>query len=179
MSSKDDKTNNQKTYLIIAVVSILIMLILALFAIISSKEDTSVKKNNQSSLFKNNKNIYSLYKLNDQQLSSEIDDYINGRTNYDGTDKAIQKEFISLFIRRNNINLLDKLLTKCSEKNILIKDQDYYDDVYWTLSDNHLDCFYVFEKYGLDFNIFFNKLSKQEQEEFLKEINPQNVEKLL
>ena len=37
----------------------------------------------------------------------------------------------------------------------------------------------IFAKYNLDFNIFFNKLSKQEQEDFLKEIKPKNVEDLL
>ena len=112
--------------------------------------DKAVVNNNQSSLFKKTKNIYSFYKLNEQQLRSEIDDYMNGRTNYNCTDKEIQKEFISLFIRMNYANLLDKLLTDASEKNILVKDEDFYSDVYHTLEDDHTECFQVFAKHGLD-----------------------------
>ena len=117
------------------------------------KEQTSnksVANNNQSSSFQKTKNIYSFYKLNEQQLSSEIDDYVNGLTNYNCSDKEIQKEFISLFIRMDYANLLDKLLTDASEKNILVKDKDFYSDVFHTLEDNHIECFQVFAKHGLD-----------------------------
>ena len=105
--------------------------------------------NNQASLSKKNKNIYSLYKLNELQLSNEIDDYVNGRTNYNGTDKEIQKEFIFIFVRMDYPNLLDKLLTECSEKNILVKDKDFYSDVFDTFENNHTECFQVFAKHGL------------------------------
>ncbi len=106
--------------------------------------------NNQSSSFKKNKSIYSFYKLNEQQLRSEIDDYINGRTDYNCSDKAIQKEFIYTFVQMNYVNLLDKLLTEASEKNILVKDKDFYSDVFETLENNHIECFKVFAKHGLD-----------------------------
>ena len=112
--------------------------------------DKTIINNNQSSLFKKTKNIYSFYKLNEQQLSSEIDDYINGRTNYNCTDKEIQKEFIFIFVRMNYPNLLDKLLTEASAKNILVKDKDFYSDVFDTLENNHTECFQVFAKHGLD-----------------------------
>ncbi len=105
--------------------------------------------NNQSSLSPKTKNIYSLYKLNELQLSSEIDDYVNGRTNYNGTDKEIQKEFIFIFVRMDYPDLLDKLLTEASEKNILVKDKDFYSDVFDTFENNHTECFQVFAKHGL------------------------------
>ncbi len=105
--------------------------------------------NNQSSLSPKTKNIYSLYKLNELQLSSEIDDYVNGRTNYNGTDKEIQKEFIFIFVRMDYPDLLDKLLTEASAKNILVKDKDFYSDVFDTFENNHTKCFQVFAKHGL------------------------------
>ena len=112
--------------------------------------DKPAVNNNQSSLFQKDKSISGLYRLNELQLRTELDDYLSGITNYNCTDKEIQKEFISIFVRKNYVNLLDKLLTKCSEKNILIKDKDYYNDVYQALNDNHIECYLVFEKHGID-----------------------------
>ena len=64
------------------------------------QEQTSNKpvvNNNQSSLFQKNKSISGLYRLNELELRTELDDYLSGITNYNCTDKEIQKEFIPCF----------------------------------------------------------------------------------
>ena len=113
--------------------------------------DKPVANSNQSSLFQKDKSLSGLYRLNELQLRTELDDYLNGITNYNCTDREIQKEFISIFVQRKNVVLLDKLLTKCSEKNILIKDKDYYNDVYQALKDDNIESYLIFEKHGIDF----------------------------
>ena len=113
--------------------------------------DKPVVNSNQSSLFQKDKSISGLYRLNELELRTELDDYLSGITNYNCTDREIQKEFISIFVQRKNVVLLDKLLTKCSEKKILIKDQDYYNDVYQALKDDNIESYLVFEKHGIDF----------------------------
>ena len=57
--------------------------------------DKPAVNNNQSSLFQKDKSISGLYRLNELQLRTELDDYLSGITNYNCTDKEIQKEFIS------------------------------------------------------------------------------------
>jgi ankyrin repeat protein len=108
------------------------------------------------------KNISNYYKMNEQQLKDELYDYLSGNYTYkrierDCSLEEVQKEFIWTFVNKNNANLLDELLTKCSEKNLLIKNNDYYNEVYHSLYFNKLDCFEVFVKHGIDVNKVHDK----------------------
>ncbi|MBQ2595025.1 MAG: ankyrin repeat domain-containing protein [Candidatus Riflebacteria bacterium] len=108
------------------------------------------------------KNISNYYKMNEQQLKDELYDYLSGNYTYkrierDCSQEEVQKEFIWTFVSKNNANLLDELLTKCSEKNLLVKNDDYYNEVYHSLYFHKLNCFEVFVKHGIDVNKVHDK----------------------
>ena len=103
----------------------------------------------------NIKNIKNFYKMDEQQLKDELNDFISGNYTYSKNEykcsmKEVQKEFISTSINKNYPKLLDEIITKCSEKKQLDKDQEYYYEAYYSLWSNHSDCFKVFMKHGLD-----------------------------
>ena len=111
----------------------------------------------RSELDKNSniKNINNFYKLNEQQLSNELNDYLSGKYTYRRNEKSckpedVQKEFIHASINKSYPNFLDNLITKLSEKNLLIINEDYYSQAYTSALANHPECFEVFVKHGID-----------------------------
>ena len=111
----------------------------------------------RSELDKNSniKNINSFYKMNERQLSNELNDYLSGKYTYRRNEKDckpedVQKEFISISVSKNYSKLLDQTITQLSEKNLLNINEDYYNQAYTSAWANRSECFEVFEKHGID-----------------------------
>ena len=103
----------------------------------------------------NIKNINNFFKMNEEQLKNELDDYLSGKYTYRRDEKystinAAQQELIHSLVDKNYSNLLDEFITRLSEKNQLIINRDYYYYAYSSVSNNHLECFNVFLKHGID-----------------------------
>ena len=124
----------------------------------STKDIIRLLEQKRSELDKNSnkRNIQNYYTLTEQQLSKELNDYISGKYTYRRNEKSckpedIQKEFISIFVRKNYPLLLNQLITKCSEKNQLYIDDEYYYSAYESFNFyNSLDCFEVFLNHKID-----------------------------
>ena len=103
----------------------------------------------------NTKNINKFYEMDEHLLLKEMNDYLSGKYTYRRNGKNskpedVQKELISVSINKNYSKFLDILITQLSKKNLLIIDEDYYNQAYISAWSNRPECFEVFVKHGID-----------------------------
>ena len=99
------------------------------------------------------KNVNKFKSLSEDELIKEVDYFVSGKYVYYDAEKETTKEYViqellSLSVQNNYVKLLDEVLTKIVDR--LHNINTYYPQARIALQSNHMDCFELFMKHGLD-----------------------------